>query len=86
LSSLKNIAQAPRCGSIFSFCSENKKFGYRGDCRPFLGGFYPLPAYGADKSSFPRSNSWLRMEAQKATPGSPFCAFILPQRFREFWT
>jgi hypothetical protein len=27
LSSVKNIAQAPPCGSIFSFCSENKNLG-----------------------------------------------------------
>jgi hypothetical protein len=54
LSSVENIAQAPRCGSIFSFCSENKKFGYRGNCSPFLGGFHPLPSR-RDKSSFPRS-------------------------------
>jgi hypothetical protein len=24
---VENIAQAPPCGSIFSFCSENKKLG-----------------------------------------------------------
>jgi hypothetical protein len=27
LSSVENIAQAPPCGSIFNFCSENKNLG-----------------------------------------------------------
>jgi hypothetical protein len=44
---LENIAQAPPYGSIFSFCSENKKLG-TGVTTAGMGGFpacYPLKRF-----------------------------------------
>jgi hypothetical protein len=72
LSSVENIAQAPRCGSIFSFCSENKKLGTWVTAALF---WVVSPA-----SSLPA------LMNHRFRPVLLFSAFILPQHFREFWT
>jgi hypothetical protein len=41
---VKNIAQAQPCGSIFSFCSENKNLGT--GVTPATGQFWPISPEG----------------------------------------